>query len=65
MSTSCTSTPARRRAADFRVRYNLALADAFQVAASLDGACDALLTNDFTLRRVQELRILVLDDLEL
>jgi predicted nucleic acid-binding protein len=54
-----------RQAADLRVRYNLGLLDAFQVAAALAGGCDAFLTNDIALRRVQELPILVLDDLEL
>jgi predicted nucleic acid-binding protein len=54
-----------QRAADLRARYNLLLADAFQVAAAIEGRCDALLTNDHTLRRVKELPILVLDDLEL
>jgi predicted nucleic acid-binding protein len=54
-----------QRAADLRARYNLLLADAFQVAAALDGGCDALLTNDYAFRRVQELTILILDDLEL
>jgi predicted nucleic acid-binding protein len=54
-----------RRAADLRARYNLGLLDALQVAAALAGGCDALLTNDLAFRRVQELPILVLDDLEL
>jgi predicted nucleic acid-binding protein len=53
-----------RSAAELRARYNLGLADAFQVAAGLAAGCDGLLTNDATLRRVQELRIIVLDDLE-
>jgi predicted nucleic acid-binding protein len=54
-----------RQAADFRARYNLTLTDALQVAAALEGGCDSFLTNDLALRRVRELRILVLDDLEL
>jgi predicted nucleic acid-binding protein len=54
-----------RQAADLRVRYNLGLLDAFQVAAALAGGCDAFLTNDIALRRVQELPTLVRDDLEL
>jgi predicted nucleic acid-binding protein len=53
-----------RSAAELRARYNLGLADAFQVATGLAAGCDALLTNDGTLRRVQELRIIVLDDLD-
>lgn len=56
---------AAQRAADLRARYNLGLLDAFQVAAALAGGCNAFLTNDRMLLRVQELPILVLDDLEL
>ena len=52
-----------RQAADLRARYNLGLLDAFQVALAMAAGCDALLTNDATLARVTELRVLVLDDL--
>jgi len=52
-------------AALLRARYNLTLADAFQVAAALEAGCEALLTNDQALKRVGELRILVLDELSL
>lgn len=51
-------------AAELRARYNLSLTDAFQVAAALGAGCDALLTNDAGLKRVQEITILVLDELE-
>jgi len=54
-----------RQAADLRARYNLGLADALQVAVALSAACDAFLTNDVALKRVVELPILVLDELEL
>ncbi|MFN8498798.1 MAG: type II toxin-antitoxin system VapC family toxin [Anaerolineae bacterium] len=53
-----------RRAAELRVKYNLTLTDAMQIAAALDAGCEAFLTNDGALRRVTELRVLVLDDLE-
>jgi predicted nucleic acid-binding protein len=53
-----------QRAADLRARYNLGLLDAFQVAVALAAGCNAFLTNDRMLLRVQELPILVLDDLE-
>jgi predicted nucleic acid-binding protein len=53
------------RGAELAVTYNLRLPDALQVGAALEAGCEALLTNDFGLRRVVELRILVLDDLEL
>ena len=54
-----------RQAAELRARYNLGLADSFQVASALAAGCDALLTNDLGLKRVTELPILVLDELEL
>jgi predicted nucleic acid-binding protein len=54
-----------REAARIRVSYNLQLPDALQVAAALTSGCDALLTNDVTLKRVTELRILVVSELEL
>ena len=53
------------RAADLRARYQLRTPDALQIAAALRTACQAFLTNDSTLRRVTELRVLVLDELEL
>jgi predicted nucleic acid-binding protein len=57
--------PTADRAAELRVQYNLSLTDAFQVAAAMEAGCDALLTNDQGLKRVQSIPILVLDDLEL
>lgn len=51
-------------ASELRVRYNLSLLDALQVAAALNSGCEALLTNDVLLRRVSEIRILLMDDLE-
>jgi predicted nucleic acid-binding protein len=53
-----------QRGADLRARYNLSLADAFQVAAALCAGCDAMLTNDVGLRRVNDIRILLVGDLE-
>lgn len=52
-------------AARLRARYNLRTADALHLATALETGCDAFLTNDLSLRRVAELRVLVLDDLEL
>jgi predicted nucleic acid-binding protein len=45
--------------------YNLTLPDALQVAAALQAQCDGFLTNDSALGRVTELRVLLLNDLEL
>ena len=39
--------------------------EAIQIAAALTSGSDAFLTNDRALKRVQELPILVVDDLEL
>jgi predicted nucleic acid-binding protein len=52
-------------AADLRARYNLRTPDALQIAAALAVGCEAFLTNDSTLQRVNELRVLVLNHLEL
>lgn len=53
------------RAADLRARYGLRTPDALQIAAALLSGCQAFLTNDTKLGRVVELRILVLENLEL
>jgi len=53
------------QAAQLRARYNLSLTDALQIAAALSAGCEAFLTNDGALRRVTELRVLVLDELEI
>ena len=53
------------RAAELRAAYRLRLMDALQLALALQAGCEAFLTNDLALRRVTELRVLVLDDLEL
>jgi len=51
------------RAADLRARYNLKTPDALQVATAMAAGCEALLTNDAGLRRVAEVRMLVLSEL--
>ena len=53
------------RAAELRARYNLKTPDALQVATAIDAGCDAFLTNDMGLKRVTEIRVLILDELEL
>lgn len=52
-------------AADLRARYNFRTPDALQVATALGSGCDAFLTNDPVFQRVTEIRVLVLDHLEL
>lgn len=53
-----------QQAAELRARYNITLPDALQIAAALNTDCEVLLTNDGSLERVKELRVLVLDELE-
>lgn len=52
-------------AAELRANYNLRTPDALQIATAIDNGCDAFLCNDNGLKRVTELRVLILDDLEL
>ena len=53
------------RAAALRAKYGIRLPDALQLAVAIEERCEAFLTNDRRLARVTELRVLVLDDLEL
>lgn len=55
--------PVAVKAADLRSRYGLRTPDALVLAASLQGGCDAILTNDHDLCRVQELRVLLVTEL--
>ena len=50
-------------AAQMRARYNLSLTDALQIATAIQSGCDAFLTNDLQLKRVNELSILVVTEL--
>ena len=54
-----------RSAAELRARYNLRTPDALHVATAIDIGCDAFLTNDLGLKRVTELQVLILDEIEL
>ena len=51
------------RAALIRAQHNFRTPDAIQIATALHCGCDAFLTNDVKLKRVTELRVLVLDEL--
>lgn len=53
------------QAADLRARYMLRTPDALQIAAALHRGCQAFVTNDTSLKRVTDLQVLVLDELEL
>ncbi len=52
------------KAAEVRTRHNLTLTDALQIATALATGCDAFLTNDITLQRVEELAVIVPDRLQ-
>ncbi len=52
-------------AARLRARFNLRTPDALQIATALENGCDAFLCNDKNLKRVTELKILILDEIEL
>lgn len=52
-----------KRAAALRAYYNLRTPDALQLAAALEAGCQAFLTNYIPLKRVTELRVLILDEL--
>lgn len=52
-------------AAELRAKYNLRTPDALQIAAALENSCDAFLCNDKNLKRVTELKILILGEIQL
>lgn len=52
-------------AAKLRADYNLHLLDALQMALAVTNGCDAFLTNDRQLKRVIEMQVLVIDDLQI
>ena len=50
-------------AARLRATYNLKTPDALMIATALSVGCQAFLTNDEALRRVGEVRVLILKEL--
>ena len=53
------------RAAHLRAKYRLRTPDALHVATAILSGCNAFLTNDTGLRRVTELQVLLVDELEI
>ncbi len=53
------------RAAHLRATYNLRTPDALQAATAIESGAGAFLTNDLGVKRVTEIRVLVLDELEI
>ncbi|MDQ3010043.1 MAG: PIN domain-containing protein [Acidobacteriota bacterium] len=64
-TTLAVSAAIAERAAELRARYRLRTPDALQIATALEADCEAFLSNDTGLRRATELRVLLLDELEL
>lgn len=54
-----------RQAVELRVSYGLKLPDALQIAVAIRAGCDGFLTNDAALKRLTELQIVVLGELEI
>lgn len=59
------NAPIAERAATLRAKYNLRTPDALQIAAAVENGCDAFLCNDKNLKRVMEIKVLILDELTL
>lgn len=53
-----------RKAAQLRAEHNIRTPDALHLATAIESKCEAFLTNDRTLTRVTDLRVMMLDDLE-
>jgi len=56
--------PIAELAASLRARYNLRTPDALHLASAIHYRSDAFLTNDMGIKRVTEITILILDELE-
>lgn len=48
-----------------RAKYNLTLTDAFQAASAVIAGCEGFLTNDALIKRVSELNVITLDEVEI
>jgi predicted nucleic acid-binding protein len=51
-------------AARIRANYNFQLPDSIQIATAIVSGCDAFLNNDIALRKVTEIRAIVVSELE-
>jgi predicted nucleic acid-binding protein len=51
-------------ASDIRAKYAINTPDAIQIATSLSARADYFLTNDLYLKKIQDIEILLLDDIE-
>jgi predicted nucleic acid-binding protein len=53
------------RAAELRAKHNLRTPDALHVASAITSRCDAFLTNDAGIKRVDDIKVLILGELAL
>ncbi len=53
-----------RKAAELRAHYNLRTPDSLHIATALDVGCDAFVTNDKGVKRITEIKVLILDELD-
>lgn len=54
-----------RMAGEIRARYRVSLLDALQIATAIQAHCDAFLTNDYDLKRTQELPVLIVEEISI
>jgi predicted nucleic acid-binding protein len=55
--------PIAIKAAEIRALYDIKTPDAIQLATGIVNGCDTFLTNDYTLKRIKEISVLVINDL--
>ena len=53
------------RAAYLRAKYSIKSPDALQLASAIEAGCEAFLTHDFGLRRITDIKILIVGEIEL
>jgi predicted nucleic acid-binding protein len=54
-----------KRAARLRANYNLRTPDALHIATAIETGCETFLTNDRQFSRVTEIRVIILEDIDL
>ncbi len=50
------------KAAELRARYDIKIPDSIQIAAGIVHHCDAFVTNDAQLKKIEEIKVVVLDE---
>jgi predicted nucleic acid-binding protein len=50
-------------ASDFRAKYGIKIPDAIQIATTIYGGSKSFITNDNSLKKIEEVNVLLLDDL--